>query len=91
MSKDSLARMLTPHTATDRGTTYGYGFEITTRNGETVIGHNGHHFGISAQLDVYLESGTIVAVLANYDPPAAPSVAARLGGIVQRDRDVRSN
>lgn len=85
VSKESLARMLTPHVANDRGT-YGYGFEMTTRNGETVFGHNGHHFGISAQFDVYSESGTIVAVLANYDPPAAPSVAERLGAIVQRSR-----
>ena len=71
--------MLTPYVATDRGTQYGYGFEITTRDGETVFGHNGHHLGISAQLDVYRESGRIVAVLSNYDPPAAPVVAARLG------------
>jgi hypothetical protein len=65
--------------ATDRGTHYGYGFEITSRNGETVYGHNGHHLGISAQFDVYASSGKIIAVLSNVDPPAAPVVAARLG------------
>jgi CubicO group peptidase (beta-lactamase class C family) len=77
--KELLALMLTPHVATDRGTRYGYGFELTIRKGETVFGHNGHHLGISAQLDVYQESGTIVAVLSNYDPPGAPVVATRLG------------
>jgi D-alanyl-D-alanine carboxypeptidase len=79
VSAESLKRMLTPYVATDRGTKYGYGFEITTRNGETVFGHNGHHLGISAQLDVYAKSGRIVAVLSNYDPPTAPVVATRLG------------
>jgi CubicO group peptidase (beta-lactamase class C family) len=79
VSAESLDLMLTPYVATDRGAEYGYGFEITRRDGETVFGHNGHHLGISAQLDVYRESGKIVAVLSNYDPPAAPVTAARLG------------
>jgi CubicO group peptidase (beta-lactamase class C family) len=79
LSPASLERMLTPHVTTDRGTQYGYGFEITSRNGEVVFGHNGHHLGISAQFDVYRQSGTIVAVLSNYDPPTAPVTAARLG------------
>jgi CubicO group peptidase (beta-lactamase class C family) len=84
VSEESLERMLTPHVATDRGTQYGYGFEITTRDGETVFGHNGHHFGISAQLDIYRQSGKVVAVLSNYDPPTAPVVAARLGSLSSR-------
>ncbi len=79
VSRESFERMITPQVATDHGTQYGYGFEITTRDGETVFGHNGHHFGISAQLDVYQQSGTIVAVLSNYDPPTAPVVAGWLG------------
>ena len=79
VSRESLERMITPQVETDHGTHYGYGFEITTRNGETVFGHNGHHLGISAQLDVYRQSGTIVAVLSNYDPPTAPVVATWLG------------
>jgi CubicO group peptidase (beta-lactamase class C family) len=87
VSRESLDRMLAPHVATDRGTQYGYGFEIAARNGETVFGHNGHHLGISAQLDVYPESGRIVAVLANVDPPAAPVVAARLGTLIGSGRD----
>jgi CubicO group peptidase (beta-lactamase class C family) len=78
VSRESLERMLTPHVATDRGTQYGYGFELTSRNGEAVYGHNGHHLGISAQLDIYRESGRIVAVLSDHDPPAAPVVATRL-------------
>jgi len=79
VSKDVFGQMITPYVATDRGTHYGYGLELAKRNGETVYGHNGHHFGISAQLDIYKNSGKIVAVLSNYDPPAAPVVAERIG------------
>jgi len=82
VSKESLDRMLTPRISTDRNTQYGYGFELRTQDGETVYGHNGHHFGISAQFDVYKESGTIVAVLSNYDPPVAPVTAARIGQLI---------
>jgi len=84
LSNESFERMITPHSTTDRGTQYGYGFELATRDGETVFGHNGHHLGISAQLDVYRRSGKIVAVLSNYDPPTAPVVAAQLGRLQSR-------
>ena len=82
VSKESLDKMITPHVATDRNTHYGYGFELGTRNGQAIYGHNGHHFGISAQFDVYTDSGLIVAVLSNYDPPTAPVVAERIGKLL---------
>ena len=34
--------------------------------------------GINSQLDIYLDNGYTVAVMANYDPPAAQLVASRL-------------
>lgn len=78
VSPETLRKMLAPHVTNERGA-YGYGFEIVKRDGHTIVGHNGHHFGISAQFDIDIESGIAVAVLANYDPPAAPVVARRLG------------
>jgi len=39
------------------------------------VGHTGGAPGINAQLDIYPDSGHIVAVLANYDPPAASQIA----------------
>jgi CubicO group peptidase (beta-lactamase class C family) len=81
VSGETLRKMLTPHVTNERGA-YGYGFEIVERDGRTIVGHNGHHFGISAQLDIDIESGIAVAVLANYDPPAAPVVARRLGELL---------
>ena len=36
-------------------------------NGQRVVGHSGGFAGVSANLDMYLESGYIVVVLSNYD------------------------
>jgi CubicO group peptidase (beta-lactamase class C family) len=77
VSPQTLREMLAPRITNERGA-YGYGFEIVERHGHTIVGHNGHHFGISAQLGIDTKSGIAVAVLANYDPPAAPVVARRL-------------
>lgn len=57
---------------------YAYGFEDESRNGHRIVGHNGGFPGISSQLDIYLDLGYTVAVMSNYDPPAASRVADRL-------------
>ena len=36
-------------------------------NGQRVVGHSGGFAGVSANLDMYLESGYTVVVLSNYD------------------------
>lgn len=46
---------------------YGYGFSIEEQDGETVVGHGGGFSGISAKLDMHLDSGFVVAVLSNRD------------------------
>jgi len=50
--------------------------------GQRVVGHNGGAPGISGQLDVYPDAGLTVAVLANYDPPAAQRAALFVRGLV---------
>ncbi len=57
------------------GAKYAYGFANEWVNGKLIIFHDGGANGISAQLDMYPESGYAVAVLSNYDHPAiAPIV-----------------
>jgi CubicO group peptidase (beta-lactamase class C family) len=57
------------------GAKYAYGFANEWVNGERIVFHDGGAEGISAQLDMYPESGYTVAVLSNYDHPAiAPIV-----------------
>jgi CubicO group peptidase (beta-lactamase class C family) len=60
------------------GAKYAYGFMESTINGKRIVGHGGGFPGINSQLDMYLESGYTVAVMSNYDPPAAQNVAGKL-------------
>jgi CubicO group peptidase (beta-lactamase class C family) len=62
----------------DEGSRYGYGFFDRKYHGTRIVGHSGGFPGINAQLDMYLDKGYTVAVMSNYDPPAASRVADRL-------------
>ena len=63
------------------GVGYGYGFADMTIDGVRCIGHNGGYPGANGEL-LICESGYTIAMLANFDPPAASrfamSVARRL-------------
>ena len=51
---------------------YGYGFSVEGSSAGKVVGHGGGFTGINANLDIFLESGYVAIVLANYDGAAAP-------------------
>ncbi|MGH7459522.1 MAG: serine hydrolase domain-containing protein [Longimicrobiales bacterium] len=55
---------------------YAYGFSDTSRDGVRWVGHGGGAPGMNGDLRIYPESGYVVAVLANLDPPAAGQVSA---------------
>jgi CubicO group peptidase (beta-lactamase class C family) len=54
---------------------YAYGIGERKYPSERVVGHGGGFAGINGKLDIYWNSGYAVAVLSNYDPPAAETVA----------------
>lgn len=54
---------------------YAYGFIDGSINGHRIVGHAGGAPGINGRLDMNLDLGYTVAVIANYDPPAATQVA----------------
>ena len=58
------------------------GFGIATQH--RVVGHGGGFPGISSQLDIYLDRGYDVAVMSNYDPPAASHIAGKLRSLICR-------
>lgn len=64
------------------GAQYAYGFHDERVHGARIVGHSGGFPGINGQLDVYLDRGYVIAVLANHDPPAAQSVAERLRSLL---------
>lgn len=79
VSKESLKEMWTDHL----GAGYGFGFSIAIGAAGKVVGHGGGFDGINSNLDIFLDSGTIVAVMSNTDRGASP-VAAKIGGFLGR-------
>jgi D-alanyl-D-alanine carboxypeptidase len=55
---------------------YAYGFEEHFVSGHRVVGHGGGAPGMNGMLDVLMDNGYTVVVLANLDPPAAQNVAS---------------
>jgi hypothetical protein len=49
---------------------------------ERIVGHGGGFPGINGQLDIYWIRGYAVAVLSNYDPPAAENVAQKIRSFI---------
>jgi CubicO group peptidase (beta-lactamase class C family) len=67
--KETLEQMWTPTPASQSspGGGYGMGFGVASGPLGRVVGHSGGFPGISAALDMHLDSGFTVAVLSNYD------------------------
>jgi len=61
------------------GMKYAYGFGDSTVGGVRSFGHGGGAPGMNGELRIYPQSGYVVAVLANIDPPAAQQVAEFVG------------
>jgi D-alanyl-D-alanine carboxypeptidase len=60
------------------GRKYAYGFEDGRKDGAGAVGHGGGAPGMNGDLRIYPQSGYVVAVLSNLDPPAAQQVSAFL-------------
>jgi D-alanyl-D-alanine carboxypeptidase len=56
---------------TPNGSKYAYGFSDRTSGGIRCFGHGGGAPGMNGDLEICPQSGTVIAVLANMDPPAA--------------------
>jgi len=66
-----------------KGAGYGYGFTVVQSPGGKAVGHSGGFPGINSQLDIYVDSGYIVAAMSNYDNGASP-LANTIGRILAR-------
>lgn len=51
---------------------YGYGFSVSGEENNRVVGHGGAYLGVDARLDIHLDSGFIVVILANQSDVVAP-------------------
>ena len=61
--------------ATPSGSKYAYGLFDVANDGVRYFGHGGGAPGMNGELRIFPDSGYVVAVLANLDPPAATFVA----------------
>lgn len=64
---------------------YAYGFSDEKYRGARIVGHGGGFPGINSQLDIYLDKGYTVAVMSNYDPPAAGRVADKAKVLITQE------
>ena len=60
---------------TPNGAKYAYGFMDRNVHGVRSFGHGGGAPGMNGDLEIYPDSGYVIAVLANMDPPAAQRIA----------------
>ncbi len=67
------------------GPKYAYGFEDFTLNGKRVIGHSGGAPGMNAILRMAPESGYVVAVLSNWDPPVAQQLGHKAMALLLKE------
>ena len=65
------------------GENYGYGFGVEQHDFGKVVGHGGGFPGLNANLDIFLDTGYVVAVMSNYDRKASP-VARRIMELISR-------
>jgi CubicO group peptidase (beta-lactamase class C family) len=86
VSERSLKRMWTDQSTSN----YGYGFSIETGPAGIVTGHGGGFPGLNGNLDIFVDRGYIVAVLANYGGAASP-VAEKIKQLVSRTVNDRSS
>jgi CubicO group peptidase (beta-lactamase class C family) len=68
--------LTTGKAATPRGGKYAFGFfDDGAEGGARHFGHGGGAPGMNGELQIYPQSGYVIAVLANLDPPAASRVS----------------
>jgi D-alanyl-D-alanine carboxypeptidase len=68
--------LTTGHADTPRGPKYAYGFMDNREDGVRSFGHGGGAPGMNGDLRIFPESGYVIAVLANLDPPAAERISS---------------
>ncbi len=79
VSDESIELMWTSHSDSN----YGYGFSIENGTSGLVTGHSGGFPGLNGKLDIFVDRGYIVAVLANYSGAATP-VAQKIKQLIGR-------
>lgn len=62
---------------------YGYGFSVSGEPDNRIVGHGGAYLGVDARLDIYLDKGFVIVILANQSNVVAP-VRRKVNALVKR-------
>jgi len=72
LSKEMTEQVYSNKVQFNSPTWYSYGFVVSGAKGNRVIGHNGASLGVDARLDMHLDKGITVIILANQSDVVAP-------------------
>jgi CubicO group peptidase (beta-lactamase class C family) len=76
LSPASTELLITGKVALFSGASYAFGFmDFRDKDGNGSVGHGGGAPGMNGDLRIYPKSGYVVAVLSNFDPPAAQRIS----------------
>ena len=78
LDAEHFKTMTTGKVQRDNQIQYAYLFQEKFINGHRIIGHSGGAGGINSHLSMYMDLGYTVAIMSNYDPPAAMNIAKKL-------------
>jgi CubicO group peptidase (beta-lactamase class C family) len=79
LNAQNTESLTTGKAETGGGAKYAYGFMDQVSGGVRSFGHGGGAPGMNGELTIYPQSGYVIAVLANMDPPAAQRIASFIG------------
>jgi len=79
LSPKSLDLLVSGEPVTSVGKSYSFGSGGRTWDGVRYFGHNGGFPGMNGDLEISLQSGYTIIVLANIDPPAAQRISEFIG------------
>jgi CubicO group peptidase (beta-lactamase class C family) len=82
LNKEYFDLMTTGKTSRTETIKYAYLFQEKFVDGHRIIGHSGGSAGVNSQLSMYMDLGYTVAVMSNYDPPAAGNIVGKLEEIL---------
>ena len=72
LGKDLTEQAYSAKTEYNSAFWYGYGFSVGGEPNNRVVGHGGAYLGVDARVDIHLDTGYIVVILANQSNVVAP-------------------
>ncbi|MCF6441770.1 beta-lactamase family protein [Pseudoalteromonas luteoviolacea] len=83
LSKELTEEAYSEKSAYNSAKWYGYGFSVGGQPGNRIVGHGGAYLGVDARLDIHLDTGYVVVILANQSDVVSP-VRRQINELLER-------